>query len=85
MHPSANETICVTADTCGSRSIARFSERKMTVCLFLHHIWLNGGEQRPMKAKMKLDAPIGSAEEKNQDAVAHRYATSIFPAPCLAR
>lgn len=50
--------------------------RKTSTEVCLHHMLLNEGVRSPISANMKLDAPTASAEEKNHEAVARRYATT---------
>lgn len=69
MQPRANDTICVTAETCGSRAInAVIARKRMTEDCF-HHACLSDGVLSPMRAKMILENPTTSAEVKNHDAV----------------
>lgn len=76
MQPRTNETICVNAETCGSRAIRAVIARKRITVGCFHHKWLSDGVLSPMRAKMMLENPTTSAEVKNHDAVPIIYAST---------
>ena len=76
MQPRANDTICVTADTCGRRAIKAVIARKRITEGCFHQEWLSDGVLSPMRAKMMLENPTTSAEVQNHDAVPMRYANT---------
>lgn len=73
MHPSANDTRCVTADTCGKRKSAMLVAKKTTVAGRLHQALDSAGVLMPRSANMMFDAPTGSEPEQNHDSDAHIY------------
>lgn len=73
MHPSANDTRCVTADTCGKRKSAMLVAKKTTVAGRLHQALDSAGVLMPRSANMMFDAPTGSEPEQNQESDAHIY------------
>ena len=74
--PNANDMICVSADTCGKAAMRTVVTRKISTDVCLHHTLRNEGVRSPISANMKLDAPTTSADEKNHEAVARRYAAT---------
>ena len=76
MQPRANDTICVTAETCGRRAIIAVIARKRITAGCFHHACLSDGVLSPMRAKMMLENPTTSADVQNHDAVPMRYANT---------
>ena len=76
MQPRANDTICVTAETCGSKAIRAVIARKRITVDCFHQEWLSDGVLSPMRAKMILENPTTSAEVQNHDAVPIIYAST---------
>lgn len=76
MQPRANDTICVTAETCGRRAIIAVIARKRITEGCFHHACLSDGVLSPMRAKMMLENPTTSADVQNHDAVPMRYANT---------
>ena len=74
MQPRTNDTIWVTADTCGSKIISAVIARKRMTDGCFHQEWLRDGLLRPIRAKRMLENPTTSAEVQNQDADAMIYA-----------
>lgn len=79
MHPKANDTICVTADTCGRNAISAVIARKRITDGCFHHAFLSGGVRSPIMANMMFENPTTSAEVKNHDALPMRNATINVP------
>ena len=76
-HPRANETMCVMNETPGMNAIAMQVIRKIIVEELLHHAFFSDGDLYPTMAKRKLDAPTGSADEKNHAMVPHINGTAM--------
>ena len=79
MHPRVNDTMCVTADTCGRNAMSAVIARKRITDGCLHHACLRDGVRSPIIANMMFENPITSAEVKNHDALPMRNATINVP------
>ena len=74
MQPRTNDTMWVTAETCGSRAMSMVIAKNAITAGSLQYLLFNDGVLIPIKAKSMLENPTTSADVQNHDALAIKYA-----------